>query len=88
VPAHARTSRVCLRGRARARELPPAAYLTIADKALIAAYLTIGLNLFLSVLMMRLMQKDRADAARLMRERSHRLVPGFAFVAYVIVALT
>lgn len=69
-------------------QLPPAAYLTIADKALIAAYLTIGLNLFLSVLMMRLMQMERVDAARRMRERSFTLVPGFALLAYVIVALT
>lgn len=70
-------------------QLPPAAYLTIADKAIIAAYLTIGLNLFLTVLMMRLMQKtDRVDDARRLRERAFTVVPLFALFAYVLVALT
>jgi hypothetical protein len=68
-------------------QLPPAAYLTIADKAMIATYMTIGLSLLTSVLMMRHMQSGRVDDAKQLRDRAFKIVPGFALVAFAVVAL-
>jgi hypothetical protein len=69
-------------------QLPPSASLTIADKVLIGTYLTIGVSLLLSVLMMRLVQLGRHDAAAKMRERAFQIVPAFAIVSYATVAIT
>lgn len=68
-------------------QLPPASSLTLADKVMIATYLTIGVSLLASVLMMRHMQADRVDAARALRRRAFTFVPGFALAAYTIVVL-
>lgn len=68
-------------------QLPPAGYLTIADKVMIATYATIGVNLLLSVLMMRLLQLKKDDVAKRMREQSFKLVPGMAMAAYLIVVM-
>ena len=68
-------------------QLPPAGYLTIADKVMIATYATIGVNLLISVLMMRLLQLKREDVAKRMREQSFKLVPGLALAAYIIVVI-
>lgn len=68
-------------------QLPPSAYLTIADKVLIATYVTIGLSLLLSVMMMRLMQVERVDAAKRLRNGAFRFIPAFAAVAYLAVAV-
>jgi hypothetical protein len=68
-------------------QLPPTGYLTIADKAMIATYMTIALSLFLSVLMMRHVQAQRLDEARKLREAAFKIVPGFAFAAYAFAAL-
>jgi hypothetical protein len=69
-------------------QLPPSAYLTIADKVLIATYATIGVSLLLSVMMMRLMQTDQMARATKLRERAFRIVPLFALASYTVVALT
>lgn len=68
--------------------LPSSASLTIADKAMIATYVTIGFSLLLSVLMMRQVQLGRSDAAGRLREQAFKLVPGCAIVGYVVVAAT
>jgi hypothetical protein len=68
-------------------QLPPAAYLTIADKVMIATYLTIGLSLLLSVWMMRLMQAERAELAKRVRLAAFKVVPAFAGVSFIAVAL-
>lgn len=67
-------------------QLPAAAYLTIADKVMIATYLTIVLSLLLSVMMMRLVQIERVDEARRLRALAFKVVPGFAAVAYAAIA--
>lgn len=69
-------------------QLPPAGYLTIADKVMVATYMTIGINLLISVLMMRQMQLKREDVARRMREQSFKLVPGLAMLAYLVVVVS
>ncbi|MBS2031269.1 MAG: hypothetical protein JST54_25445 [Deltaproteobacteria bacterium] len=69
-------------------QLPPAGYLTIADKVMIATYGTIGVNLLLSVLMMRAIQLKREDWAKMMRERSFKLVPFMACLAYLVVVMS
>jgi hypothetical protein len=65
-------------------QIPPAGYLTIADKVMIATYLSIGLNLFLSVTMMRWMQLKQEDRAKTLRERSFSIVPAVAAVSYLV----
>jgi hypothetical protein len=69
-------------------QLPPVGYLTVADKVMVATYVTIGINLLISVLMMRQMQLKRDDVARKMREQSFKLVPGLAMLAYLLVVVT
>jgi hypothetical protein len=71
-----------------ANQLPPAGYLTVADKVMIATYATIGLNLFLSVHMLRLVQQKAEEVARNWRTRSFKLVPGFAALAYIVAGVT
>jgi hypothetical protein len=66
-------------------QLPPAAYLTVADKVLVATYATIGL--LLSVLMMRHVQAGRSDAATRLRAASFTIVPGFAVVAMMVAVI-
>lgn len=68
--------------------LPASASLTIADKAVIATYITIGISLLLSVLMMRLVQQGRSDDALALRERAFKIVPACAIVGYVVVAIS
>ncbi len=69
-------------------QLPPAGYLTIADKVMIATYATIGINLLLSVMMMRFIQLKREDTAKAMRAQSFKLVPALAALAYFVVVVT
>jgi hypothetical protein len=69
-------------------QLPPAGYLTIADKVMIATYMTIGVNLLLSVLMMRLMQMKKDEVAKQMREQSFKFVPALAAFSYFVVVVT
>ena len=69
-------------------QLPPAGYLTMADKVMVATYATIAVNLLLSVLMMRAMQLNHTDWAKRMREQSFKLVPGLATLAYAVVVMS
>ena len=67
-------------------QLPPAGYLTVADKVLIATYAVIASNLLLTIQMMRLMFSKREDEARRMRDFAFRLVPGIATVGLAFAA--
>ncbi|MBL8956886.1 MAG: hypothetical protein JNK82_39295 [Myxococcaceae bacterium] len=66
-------------------QMPPAGYLTIADKVMIATYGSIGINLLFTVQLMRMMQQKRDDAAKAFRELCFKLMPGIAGFAYLIV---
>jgi hypothetical protein len=68
-------------------QLPPAGYLTVADKVMIATYVTIGFNLLLSVMMMRQLQLKQDDKAKRMREGSFKWVPGLAMLSYIIASV-
>ena len=68
---------------ATANSLPPLGYLTIADRVLMATYTTIGLNLILTVTMLRLMQSKKEMAARKLRQRCFFVVPSYAIIAYL-----
>jgi hypothetical protein len=70
-----------------ANQLPPAGYLTVADKVMVATYSTIGINLIISVHMMRLMQAKKDEAARKLREVCFWLVPLLAALGYFVVVV-
>jgi hypothetical protein len=69
-------------------QLPPAGYLTVADKVLIATYGTIAINLLFTVQLMRMMQAKREEAARAFRDACFKLMPGIAALAYVAVGVS
>lgn len=69
-------------------QLPPAGYLTIADKVLIATYGTIAINLLFTVHLTRLVQAKRDDAAKAFRALNFKLVPGIAALAYAVAGLS
>jgi hypothetical protein len=71
-----------------AAQLPPAGYLTVADKVMVATYGTIAVNLLFTVQLMRMVQQQREQAARAFRELCFKLVPAIAALAYATAGLT
>ncbi len=69
-------------------QMPPAGYLTIADKVMIATYSSIGVNLLLTVQLMRMMQQKRDEAARAFRDMCFKLMPAIAAFAYLVVGVS
>ncbi len=68
--------------------LPPLGYLTMADKVLIATYSTIGVNLVLTVIMLRQVTRKEEEKAKALRERSFLALPAFAVFAYAVAILS
>jgi hypothetical protein len=71
-----------------ASQLPPAGYLTVADKVMVATYGTIAVNLLFTVQLMRMVQAQREQAARAFRELCFKLVPAIALLGYATAGLT
>jgi hypothetical protein len=69
-------------------QLPPAGYLTVADKVLIATYSVIAMNLLMTVQTLRLFQLKQEEAARKLRTLAFKLIPGLAFLALAFAALS
>src|SRR5205823_13638455 len=69
-------------------QLPPAGYLTIADKVMMATYGTIALNLAITVQLMRMVQQKRDEDAKKMRTLSFKLVPAVAALGMLLAAVT
>jgi hypothetical protein len=69
-------------------QMPPAGYLTIADKVMMATYGTIALNLLLTVQLMRMLQQKREVEAKKLRELCFKIVPPVPLLAMVLIAVT
>lgn len=64
--------------------LPPLGYLTLADRLVMATYVTIGFHVLQCVRMMRMWMKGEKDAAQKVHLASRFTVPLVALVAYPV----
>jgi len=69
-------------------QLPPAGYLTVADKVLIATYGVIAVNLLMTVQTLRLYQLKQEQAAKSLRSLAFKLIPALAVLALGFAALS